>query len=375
MKKSESVFNSSKTKYTYRESIRVTDRMVAGVSISINGTIAEIQIPSKTKDVLDWIRKKYKNPDIQFQGKIQDPLKDTRWLSVFASMSGDEDHINQHMLPAPFDEEAFTGPIVILLTSIEQADEYDVAVTSYENLKPDEYETIYSEWTFDIEDDEADVVVEEENEENDIGSVDDMSDDDEDDHPFPTREVIAPVKALTTQTKNVFVDCAIREKITENFAELLEDSDIAKQLEEAMLHSVSERAIKENIDVDWNNRVFWNMYRNRAIAMYENIRTDGYVQNTENWLSKLKSREIDVRTFVDMNCVDMCPSRWKEALEKIIEMDKKRYSKNDTGSMFMWCSGCKKKSKCDYYQMQTRSADEPMTTFVTCLECDKRWKF
>jgi transcription elongation factor S-II len=25
--------------------------------------------------------------------------------------------------------------------------------------------------------------------------------------------------------------------------------------------------------------------------------------------------------------------------------------------------------------MQTRSADEPMTTFVTCLECDKRWKF
>ena len=41
----------------------------------------------------------------------------------------------------------------------------------------------------------------------------------------------------------------------------------------------------------------------------------------------------------------------------------------------MWCSGCKKKSKCDYYQMQTRSADEPMTTFMTCLECDRRWKF
>ena len=39
------------------------------------------------------------------------------------------------------------------------------------------------------------------------------------------------------------------------------------------------------------------------------------------------------------------------------------------------CSRCKKKSKCSYYQMQTRSADEPMTTFVTCLECDKQWKF
>jgi transcription elongation factor S-II len=25
--------------------------------------------------------------------------------------------------------------------------------------------------------------------------------------------------------------------------------------------------------------------------------------------------------------------------------------------------------------MQTRSADEPMTTFVSCLECYNRWKF
>ena len=38
------------------------------------------------------------------------------------------------------------------------------------------------------------------------------------------------------------------------------------------------------------------------------------------------------------------------------------------------CSKCKQR-KCTYYQMQTRSADEPMTTFVTCTVCDKRWKF
>ena len=28
-----------------------------------------------------------------------------------------------------------------------------------------------------------------------------------------------------------------------------------------------------------------------------------------------------------------------------------------------------------YYQMQTRSADEPMTTYVTCTVCENRWKF
>lgn len=31
--------------------------------------------------------------------------------------------------------------------------------------------------------------------------------------------------------------------------------------------------------------------------------------------------------------------------------------------------------KTTYYQLQTRSADEPMTTFVTCHECGNRWKF
>ena len=82
-----------------------------------------------------------------------------------------------------------------------------------------------------------------------------------------------------------------------------------------------------------------------------------------------------IRQFAEMSAVDLCPSRWKEAIERIIESDKKLYSKNESAAIFMWCSSCKKKTKCDYYQMQTRSADEPMTTFVTCLECDRKWKF
>jgi len=38
------------------------------------------------------------------------------------------------------------------------------------------------------------------------------------------------------------------------------------------------------------------------------------------------------------------------------------------------CSRCKQR-KCVYRQAQTRSADEPMTTFVTCTVCGNRWKF
>ncbi|KAJ8537182.1 hypothetical protein K7X08_035583 [Anisodus acutangulus] len=38
------------------------------------------------------------------------------------------------------------------------------------------------------------------------------------------------------------------------------------------------------------------------------------------------------------------------------------------------CGRCGK-NQTTYYQMQTRSADEPMTTYVTCIVCDNRWKF
>jgi transcription elongation factor S-II len=45
-----------------------------------------------------------------------------------------------------------------------------------------------------------------------------------------------------------------------------------------------------------------------------------------------------------------------------------------TKSELLKCSKCGKRN-CSYNQMQTRSADEPMTTFVLCHECGHRWKF
>jgi transcription elongation factor S-II len=38
------------------------------------------------------------------------------------------------------------------------------------------------------------------------------------------------------------------------------------------------------------------------------------------------------------------------------------------------CGRCGKRN-CTYNQLQTRSADEPMTTFVLCLECGNRFGF
>jgi transcription elongation factor S-II len=72
---------------------------------------------------------------------------------------------------------------------------------------------------------------------------------------------------------------------------------------------------------------------------------------------------------------EICPAQWKEALDKNLEQEKKLYSLDMNAAIHLYCSRCKKTARCSYYQLQTRSADEPMTTFVTCLECDKKWKF
>jgi len=40
----------------------------------------------------------------------------------------------------------------------------------------------------------------------------------------------------------------------------------------------------------------------------------------------------------------------------------------------MQCGKCKQ-MKVAYSQAQTRSADEPMTTFCECMNCGNRWKF
>ena len=334
--------------------------MVVATVILSTGVLGEVTIPAKTTDVLEWLRKKYKSPEIQFQGKIQDPLKADRWLSVFAKVSEDEEDTNQHMLPSPLDEEAFTGTIAILATFAD-ADEYEKPASSYVNLNVEDYETLYHEWSFNISDEEEEYSEEEEEEEL-PEEVDD------------TPRVTAPVIVKAIKTKNVFIDCPFREKVIQNFKEVT-SLEIAKELENHLLVLIVQQSKNNGVDVDWANRVFWNTYRSKAISLYENLRTDGPVTNTENWGKKLVSKDVHPKAFVEMSAEELCPSRWKAALDKIIETEIRLYSKNTSAAIYLYCSRCKKKSKCDYYQMQTRSADEPMTTFVTCLECDREWKF
>ncbi len=347
--------------------------MVFATTVQVNGSLHEVNIPAKTADVIEWLRTKLKQPGLQYQGKIKD--KDG-WVAVFAESGSDsDDNINQHILGGNFQEETFVGTIAVLLTKTLNEDNYDKPASAYVNLKTVEYEAIYSNWTFDDDDDDDDDVEVEHDEEEEVDTIDEI---DEPDEPEEKEEEDEPVvKKARVKTavviQDINTDTPLRQLVRQRFSEI--GIKCTDELENAILARSIRECAEFGIDVSWSSSVFCNHYRGRAVHLYENIRTDGYVKNPTNWKSKLENGDVTSVQLAEMAPMDLHAGRWKAQVEAQIEKDKHMYTNKGGASIYLYCSTCKKKSKCDYYQMQTRSADEPMTTFVTCLECDKRWKF
>ena len=84
-------------------------------------------------------------------------------------------------------------------------------------------------------------------------------------------------------------------------------------------------------------------------------------RNPDNPVSK-KAKEL-VKTLP--------PSK---PLKDLGKMDELKYKiKPEAMTDQFKCRKCFSRS-CSYYEVQTRSADEPMTQFITCLNCKNRWK-
>jgi hypothetical protein len=79
---------------------------------------------------------------------------------------------------------------------------------------------------------------------------------------------------------------------------------------------------------------------------------------------------IEPNNLCNMKPHELDPERYKYIIEKKLYENKKK----SKGSSIFSCKKCKQ-SNCDVTQKQTRSADEPATTFVTCLECGFKFRF
>eukprot|EP00056_Hartaetosiga_gracilis_P022617 m.31883 g.31883 ORF g.31883 m.31883 type:complete len:254 (-) comp9739_c0_seq1:568-1329(-) len=88
---------------------------------------------------------------------------------------------------------------------------------------------------------------------------------------------------------------------------------------------------------------------------------------------KLLSKELSVNTFLKKDKKSFID---KKIIEEAMEEEAKRKnpgSKPGNRTSMLTCGKCGSK-ECQYKEMQTRSADEPMTVFATCCKCGFRWR-
>ncbi|KAJ1941768.1 transcription elongation factor TFIIS [Kickxella alabastrina] len=86
---------------------------------------------------------------------------------------------------------------------------------------------------------------------------------------------------------------------------------------------------------------------------------------------------ITPKHLCNMTSEEMAPKELQMAIDKMNQENladaRAPIAEVSETDMFR-CGRCGNR-RCTYYQMQTRSADEPMTTFVTCVVCTNRWRF
>jgi transcription elongation factor S-II len=88
--------------------------------------------------------------------------------------------------------------------------------------------------------------------------------------------------------------------------------------------------------------------------------------------------EVTPEQLASMSLDDLANPQLKERraaeLQEMLERARSDLKKKaQQGVNLFKCPRCRK-SNATYYQMQTRSADEPMTVFITCIECGCQWK-
>jgi len=116
-----------------------------------------------------------------------------------------------------------------------------------------------------------------------------------------------------------------------------------------------------------------NDYRGKIRRLFLNLKE----KNNPSLRGAVVSGDLSVKRFCSMTNQEMASEERKQANELL---DAKNLfntlaaAEQEAETDAFQCGRCKQR-KTRYRQAQTRSADEPMTTFVTCTNCGNRWKF
>jgi len=146
----------------------------------------------------------------------------------------------------------------------------------------------------------------------------------------------------------------------------------ADTLERLIFQHTFMRATKDEIRRAWDNPLFHDMYLAVARRVVGNLSPTSYVKNG-SLLERYKEGDITLETIVNHNYYELFPEKWQKLVDQQAKKERIQLEGDFSRATDRWqCSSCKQR-KCTYYELQTRSADEPMTIFIHCLNCQKRW--
>lgn len=119
-------------------------------------------------------------------------------------------------------------------------------------------------------------------------------------------------------------------------------------------------AKSHEVEALWDNFIFKHYYVIKSQQILENLKR--FPEFRHLVVSEKLSTKI-----VSMSFMDMRPKGSETTEAVVVE------NLDSVSDGIFKCAKCNKR-KTTYYSRQLRSADEPMTNFITCLNCGHRWK-
>jgi transcription elongation factor S-II len=158
-----------------------------------------------------------------------------------------------------------------------------------------------------------------------------------------------------------------RSNIRSKLNDILNNEKNSNNLEKGIFNYSLNEAKNRKVVKKWDNPYFVQIYLDRLRSIFTNL-------TNKNLLEQLNSGSIKAHSIAFMTHQEMSPEKWDALITAKSKRDQNKFETNlEAATDTFTCRKCKSQ-KCTYYALQTRSSDEPMTIFVTCLDCGQRWK-
>jgi len=146
---------------------------------------------------------------------------------------------------------------------------------------------------------------------------------------------------------------------------------VAKQLEEAIYDSLIQ-TYKDHHVVTPQSLHFQRFYQFQVRDLADLL--DVQSKHYQFWLvAGLNDGVLDPKQVVIMKPWELSPAAWQPVIQQFKNELSSLGKTSHASSTLFECGRCHKKDT-SYYEMQTRSSDEPMTTYITCNNCGNHWK-